>query len=75
MIKHTKHNKITYFLIFLVLVYSTYINVKMPTITEGFTGNVREMIRPRLRKVRNMITNRNKHLKDRIKLFFKKLNK
>ncbi len=69
------HNKITYFIIFLVLVYSTYINVKMPTITEGFTGNIRESIRPRLRKFRNLISNRKKHLKDKINLFFLKKNR
>jgi hypothetical protein len=49
----TKLIKIT---IFLILLYSIYIYVKMPSLTEGFTNNVRETFRPTMRSIRSAVT-------------------
>jgi hypothetical protein len=49
----TKLIKIT---IFLILLYSIYVYVKMPSLTEGFTNNVRETFRPTMRKIRSAVT-------------------
>lgn len=70
-----KHNKITYLLIFLVLLYSTYINIKIPTITEEFTGNIREKIRPKIRKYRNIIWGTHKNIINKIQNYMLKKNR
>lgn len=35
-----------------VFLYSIYIYIKIPTLTEGFTNNIRETLRPTIRQFR-----------------------
>ena len=43
------------FIIFLVIIYSLYVKMTIPSITEGFTSDMKENFRPKVRRVRNMI--------------------
>lgn len=70
-----RFNNLIKLTIFSVLLYSTYIKVKMPTITEGFTGNIREKFRPSLRKYRMFVENIHKQIFDKIQNMLLKKNK
>jgi len=49
-------------IIFLAIIYSIYIYVKIPTLTENFTNNIRETIRPTLRNYRVKIDEKFKNI-------------
>lgn len=61
--------------IFSVLLYSVYIKSKVPTITEGFTGNIREKFRPSIRKYRLFLESVHKKIFDKIQNMLLKKNK
>lgn len=43
---------LTKIIILLIIIYSIYIYIKIPSLTEGFTNNIRETLRPTIRKCR-----------------------
>lgn len=55
MLRFTKLIKIILSLVFL---YSIYIYIKIPTLTEGFTSSIRETLRPTIRQCRLSIDNK-----------------
>lgn len=61
--------------IVIILLYSVYISVTMPTITEGFTGNIRQKFRPRIRKMISFYTKTDKKIRDKIKNIILKKNR
>lgn len=44
--------KLIKIIILLIVTYSIYIYVKIPTLTEGFTNGIRETLRPTIRRYR-----------------------
>ena len=44
--------KLIKIIILLIVTYSIYIYVKIPTLTEGFTNGIRETLRPAIRRCR-----------------------
>jgi len=44
--------KLTKIIILLIIIYSIYIYIKIPSLTEGFTNNIRETLRPTIRNCR-----------------------
>ena len=44
--------KLSKIIILLVVIYSIYIYIKIPSLTEGFTNNIRETLRPTIRNYR-----------------------
>lgn len=57
--RFTRLIKITFLL---VIIYSLYIYVKIPSLTEGFTNDIRETIRPTVRKCRLSVDDKIKTL-------------
>jgi len=49
--------KLIKIIIFLILLYSIYVYVKIPSLTDEFTNNARETFRPTMRKIRSAVTN------------------
>jgi len=45
-----------------VIIYSTYIYFKMPSLTEEFTSNIRETVRPTIRKYRLSVEEKMKNI-------------
>jgi len=70
-----RFNNLIKLTIFFVLLYSIYIKVKIPTITEGFTGNIREKIRQPFRRYRLLVENTHKKIYDKIRNMILKKNK
>jgi hypothetical protein len=48
----TRITKLSKIIILLVVIYSIYIYIKIPSLTEGFTNNIRETLRPTIRNYR-----------------------
>ncbi len=44
--------KLTKFVLLFIFLYSVYIYIKIPTLTEGFTNSIRETLRPSIRSCR-----------------------
>lgn len=53
-----KLTNITKIIIFLTIIYSIYIYIKIPSLTEGFTNDIRETLRPTIRKCRLKINDK-----------------
>lgn len=49
-------------IVLLVIIYSTYIYFKIPSLTEEFTSNIRETIRPTIRKYRLSVEEKMKNI-------------
>lgn len=49
-------------ILLLVIVYSTYIYFKIPSLTEEFTSNIREAVRPTIRKYRLSVEEKMKNI-------------
>lgn len=67
--------KLVKIVLLVVLMYSIYIIATMPTITEGFTGNIRQKIRPKVRKITSFYTKTNKNIRDKFKNIMLKKNR
>ena len=49
-------------IVLLVIIYSTYIYFKIPSLTEEFTSNIRETVRPTIRKYRLSVEEKMKNM-------------
>jgi len=63
------------FVIIVLLLYSIYIFSTMPTITEGFTGDIRQKIRPRIRKITSFYAKTYKKMYNKMKNIMLKKNR
>ena len=70
-----RFRKLLFVIILFVLLYSIYINLKIPTLTEGFTSKLKEPFRPTLRKIRNVIENVNSNITNKFENVILKRNK
>ena len=71
----SKLNKFIVFIILVVFIYSIFINIQTPSITEEFTGNIRETFRPKIRTILNMSRSIKDKTYNKIKNIILKMNR